>query len=123
MSEAMVCPICGQAAVERRKVPFVYGSKFLGEFDADVCPSCGEALFTEEASGEINRRAVELRVWGIPPVTPTLLGLGAKLTRSIDILGGFRYGMNDESSTTVELGTRPWHIPSSARTIATALVA
>ena len=69
----MICPNCGKAELKRRDVPFVQGDVYLGDFTADVCPVCGEVLFTEEASEAINKRAVELGVWGrrlIPEVWP-----------------------------------------------------
>ena len=37
------------------KADFNLRGKFLGKFDADVCTSCGEVFFTEEASDEIDK--------------------------------------------------------------------
>lgn len=60
----MKCPNCGKADLVTRRVPFTQGALYLGDFDAEVCPACGEILFTEGASGEINHRATELGLWG-----------------------------------------------------------
>lgn len=62
----MKCPNCGQADLKRREIPFVQGARYLGDFVADVCPVCGEILFTEDASERINARAQELGLWGKP---------------------------------------------------------
>lgn len=48
-------------------MPFVHAEGLLGSFEAEVCPSCGEILFTEGSSELINRRAKELGLWGLMP--------------------------------------------------------
>jgi len=123
MTGSMECPSCAKAVLERKKVPFVYGSKFLGEFDADTCPSCGEVLFTEEASGEINRRAAEVGVWGIPPTTPTFLDLGGRLTKSLDLLRGIQLGGVDDNTITTGAGASPFALRITTTTAAAATLA
>jgi len=46
--------------MERKKVPYNFGSISLGSFDADVCTKCGEVFFTEEASDAIDAKAKSL---------------------------------------------------------------
>jgi len=60
----MKCPSCGKAKLRHRRVPFTHGNRYLGDFEADVCPDCGEILFTETASELINARAKQLGLWG-----------------------------------------------------------
>jgi hypothetical protein len=40
--------------------------RFKDRFDAEVCPLCGEMLFTEEASDAIDAQAKRLGLWGEP---------------------------------------------------------
>lgn len=46
----------------------------LGEFEAEVCPACGESFLTEAAMEELERRARDAGVWG--------LGQKLKVTKS-----------------------------------------
>lgn len=62
----MKCPMCGKAELQSRRVPFGHYGRNLGEFEADVCPVCGEVFFTQAASEEINLKAMELGLWGQP---------------------------------------------------------
>lgn len=57
------CPLCG-GALERKEVPYAYAGVGLGLFEADVCRTCGEAFFTEEAWQRIERLAREKQLWG-----------------------------------------------------------
>ncbi len=63
----MECPSCSKSKLIRRKAPFYHHGIYLGDFDAEVCQNCGEIYFTEKASDAIDRRAVELGVWGLKP--------------------------------------------------------
>lgn len=60
----MKCPIC-EGEMEREKAPYAVGGVELGTFEADVCLTCGEVFFTEEASDAIDRTAKERGVWGL----------------------------------------------------------
>ena len=60
----MLCGSCG-GRVTIETVPFIYqGNINLGEYEAEVCHSCGERIFSEEAFGEIEKRAKMLKIWG-----------------------------------------------------------
>lgn len=58
------CPICGGKLI-RKKNPYWFGNKELGEFEADVCMECKEAFYTEEASKQIDEKAKKVGIWGI----------------------------------------------------------
>lgn len=55
---------CGEAEMERRNVPFYFNEIYFGDYEADICPICGEVLFTEESSRLIDEMAVICGVWG-----------------------------------------------------------
>ena len=60
----MKCFACG-GKVERKKVPFnMYGIK-LGNFEAEVCTKCGEVVFDEKVSDQIDKVAKEKGIWGL----------------------------------------------------------
>ncbi len=61
----MECPICESGSLIRKKIEYKYKDWYFGKYDADVCDSCSEAFFTEEASEKIELKAKELGVWGI----------------------------------------------------------
>ena len=56
--------LCGRSEMIRKNVPFFFEETYLGDFQADVCPVCGEVLFTEQASIQIDEMAMKLGVWG-----------------------------------------------------------
>ncbi len=60
----MECPVC-EGKIRRKKVLYSIGEVSLGNFDADVCASCGEVFFTEAASDAIDAKAKELGLWGL----------------------------------------------------------
>jgi len=60
----MNCPVC-EGEMERKKVSYAIEEVKLGRFKADVCSSCGEVFFTEEASDDIDRKAKEAGLWGL----------------------------------------------------------
>ena len=60
----MICPSCGKKEMTRRRIPFVHADRYFGDYDADVCPHCGEILLTEEASNQLDERAKQLGLWG-----------------------------------------------------------
>jgi YgiT-type zinc finger domain-containing protein len=58
------CYECGGKIV-KKKVPFkIYGTS-LGNFVAEVCSKCGEKVFDEETSHEIERLAKNKGLWGM----------------------------------------------------------
>lgn len=44
----------------------------LGEFEAEVCPSCGESFLSEAAMRELETRARDAGVWGLGKTGSTL---------------------------------------------------
>ncbi len=60
----MECPIC-EGSMERKKVPYKIGGAELGNFEADVCTSCGEVFFTEKSSNAIDKKAKDAGLWGL----------------------------------------------------------
>ena len=60
----MSCPIC-DGRLKPAKSPYSYYDIPLGEFDSEVCQTCGEVFFTEEASDKIDRIAKEKGIWGL----------------------------------------------------------
>lgn len=60
----MKCHVC-DLQTKQERVPFEVMGKLLGEFDADVCSKCGEIIFTEKASRQIDAAAKMCGLWGI----------------------------------------------------------
>ncbi len=56
------CDECGGKMLVK-KVPFILSGKNLGEFEAFVCSFCGQQLFTEEVSDQIDNVAKEMGLW------------------------------------------------------------
>ncbi len=55
---------CG-GEVTNKKVNFdLYGIN-LGKFEAEICKKCGEELFSEEVSKEIDKSAKKRGLWGL----------------------------------------------------------
>lgn len=64
MKEAKKCWECGEKIVHK-KVDFSLYGVSLGKFDAEVCLKCGEEVFTEEVSKQIDNAAKESGLWGL----------------------------------------------------------
>jgi len=62
------CDECG-GKIENKKVDFKLFGISLGKFDALVCSKCGQTLFTEEVSDEIDKVAKEKGLWGLESKT------------------------------------------------------
>jgi hypothetical protein len=62
------CWECGGRIVKRKKDFSLYGIN-IGEFDAEVCKKCGEVVFSEEASDQIDKAAKEAGLWGLEAKT------------------------------------------------------
>jgi len=52
-----------------KKVDFKLFGISMGKFDALVCSKCGQNLFTEEISEEIDKAAKEKGLWGLEAKT------------------------------------------------------
>ena len=55
---------CG-GTIQKKSVEFSMYGKSLGMFEAEVCSKCGEELFTEEASKQIDAAAKKKGLWGL----------------------------------------------------------
>ncbi len=60
----MECPMCN-GTLKKGRTEYSYHDIYFGEYDADICDTCGEAFFTEEASDAIDEKAKELGLWGL----------------------------------------------------------
>lgn len=59
------CYSCEKGLLKKKKVDFkVYGIS-LGEFEAEVCPKCGESFFDETISDKMDKIAKERGLWGL----------------------------------------------------------
>ncbi len=59
---------CGGIMV-KKKVDFSMYGVSLGKFEAEVCQKCGEELFSEEASKQIDEAAKKKGLWGLEAQT------------------------------------------------------
>jgi hypothetical protein len=59
---------CGGKMIKKKVDFFMYGTN-LGKFKADVCQKCGEELFTEEVSEQIDKIAKKRGLWGLEAQT------------------------------------------------------
>lgn len=62
------CEECSGKIVEK-KVPFSLYGQLLGLFPAEVCTRCGEEVFDEATSKDIDRVAKEKGLWGLETQT------------------------------------------------------
>ena len=58
------CEECGKGIV-KKKVHFSLYGEDLGLFPAEVCTGCGEEVFDEVTSEEIDRKAKAKGLWGL----------------------------------------------------------
>ena len=66
--ERKICGECGGNTI-KKKVDFsVYGES-LGKFEAEVCTKCGEELFSEEVSNQMDEIAKKKGLWGLETKT------------------------------------------------------
>ncbi len=66
--ERKTCEGCG-GKIEKKKIEFTIYGELLGLFPAEICTKCGEELFDEEVSEEIDRVAKEKGIWGLEAST------------------------------------------------------
>src|SRR3989338_8613368 len=62
--ERTKCDVCGGKIVQKEVDYSLYGGS-LGRFPAEVCSNCGEEVFEEKTSTEIEKAAKRKGVWGI----------------------------------------------------------
>ncbi len=60
-----LCYICEKGELETKEVPYHYGEFHVGDYEAEVCPDCGEVFFTEAAGDAMDARVKELGLWGL----------------------------------------------------------
>jgi hypothetical protein len=84
----------------------------LGEFPAEVCSRCGEKVFDEKVSDEIDARAKQKRLWGLCATTRihkigASVGviINAKIARFMHLKQGERVVVHPENrhKLTIEL--------------------
>ncbi len=63
------CDECGKGHVREEKIDYVLLGQSLGKFTALVCSNCKETIFSGETFDLIERKARELRIWGIAAKT------------------------------------------------------
>ena len=68
MMEEEKCWECGGNIKEQKKEFSLYGMS-LGQFDAEVCQKCGEVVYAESASDQIDQAAKEAGLWGLEAKT------------------------------------------------------
>ena len=63
------CYSCERGTLNKQKRPFSIYGVLLGSFDAEVCPSCGEAFYSEKSSEAMDVAAKKAGVWGLEATT------------------------------------------------------
>jgi YgiT-type zinc finger domain-containing protein len=65
MKKLETCPICEKGKIVKKKIDYtVYGVK-VGTYPAEVCTKCGEEYFDEPTAKEIEKREIELGLFGL----------------------------------------------------------
>ncbi len=59
------CVICDKGAMVKRQVEYKDVGISLGRFQAEVCTSCGEAVFSEETAKKIETLEKKLGIFGL----------------------------------------------------------
>ena len=67
-ADRKVCEGCGGNVV-KKKIDFSIYGEHLGKFEAEVCAKCGEELFSEEVSNQIDEVAKKKGLWGLETKT------------------------------------------------------
>jgi hypothetical protein len=63
------CPVCGKAALRKEvRKSELYGFD-LGDYLAEVCPSCGEVFWQEADVKKMEQVARKLGIWGLEQTT------------------------------------------------------
>jgi len=99
----MKCPLCDKGKLVRKKSPYVYGDIYFGEYESDVCPKCGEVIFTEKSFDAIEAKAKELGVWGLAHKTNISYSGNSLMVRIPKDIAKF-LGMMKEKEVLVALG-------------------
>ncbi len=59
------CPVCEKGGLRPKRAREEMFGVLLGDYDAEVCDSCGEVFYTAESVDKIEARAKELGLWGL----------------------------------------------------------
>lgn len=59
------CVICGKGTMVKRQVEYKDVGISLGRFPAEVCTSCGEAVFSEDTAKKIETLEKKLGIFGL----------------------------------------------------------
>ncbi len=75
------CPVCGRASLVRmRRKSELYGYD-LGEYTAEVCPSCGEIFWEEADVRKMEDKAKRLGIWGLEQRTKVAVAGNSLIVR------------------------------------------
>ncbi|HLC64785.1 MAG TPA: YgiT-type zinc finger protein [Candidatus Nanoarchaeia archaeon] len=91
---AKKCDECGARTV-RKLVDFSMYGIHLGKFPAEVCTKCGEEVFDEKTSEEIDSVAKKKGLWGLArKVKVVKIGnsLAVRIPKAISDFAGLREG-------------------------------
>jgi len=77
--ERTKCEECG-GKIEKKKMPFHFLGEFIGDFDTEVCNSCGEKVYDEKTSDEIDKILKKKGLYGLNATTKV-----GKVGDSLDI--------------------------------------
>ena len=91
---ALECPVC-DGELAPGKVRFEHLGHDLGRFEAHICQKCGKTFFTERSSKQIERKAMQLGIWGLRQRTKVsysgnslVLRIPSKLAKALGITKG-----------------------------------
>lgn len=59
------CYLCEKGPLRKEKVPYTLYGEHIGLFPAEVCSSCGEVFFDEQASRKITQATKAKGLWGL----------------------------------------------------------
>lgn len=63
------CYICEKGNLSKKKMGYKLYGVSLGEFEAEVCDSCGEIFYSEEESRKMTAAAKAKGLWGLAAKT------------------------------------------------------
>jgi len=90
---------CGGVMI-KKKVDFSMYGVSLGKFEAEVCSKCGEELFSEEVSKQIDEVAKKKGLWGLEAQTKVGKAGDSLIIRVSKKIADF-YGLKQGEEVTV----------------------
>lgn len=82
------CEECGGSVVVRA-IEYSYLGEAVGKFPAEVCTKCGETVFDEQASEQIERRVKQKGLYGLGTTTTVGVAGSSLVIRVSKKLAGF----------------------------------